>query len=90
MKTFVLIGLLGAALPALASEDFDAASFIANKCSGCHDTRVYTRPDHRMHNRQQLEAQVRRCDANIGTTLFNEDIDKLVDYLDRQYYHFDK
>ncbi len=88
MKHLLLIALLGSALPALASDNFDAATFIATKCSGCHDERVYTRPDHRVQNRQQLEAQVRRCDANIGTTLFNEDVAKVVDYLDSHYYHF--
>lgn len=73
---------------ALAAQTFDPARFLAEKCSSCHDERVYTRPDRRVQNRQQLEAQVRRCDANIGTRLFNEDLAALVDHLDRQYYHF--
>lgn len=73
-----------------AGQPFDPATFIAKKCSSCHDERVYTRPDRRIQNRRQLEAQVRRCDANIGTRLFDEDLAALVDYLDQQYYHFGK
>ncbi len=73
---------------ASAAQPFDPATFLAEKCSRCHDEQVYTRPDHRIQNRQQLEAQVRRCDANVGTRLFDEDLAALVDYLDRQYYHF--
>ena len=68
----LLVAALLAVGPVLA--DFDAARFIKEKCSGCHDERVYSRPDHRMQNLQQLEAQVRRCDANINTSLFDEDI----------------
>lgn len=88
MKLILATTLLMTTLPAFASPDFDAAHFIQSKCSSCHNEQVYTRPDRRMQNRQQLEAQVRRCDANVGTALFNEDIDTVVDYLDRNYYHF--
>jgi len=90
MKYILATTLLLTTLPALASKDFDAAHFIQTKCSSCHNAQVYTRPDHRMQNRQQLEAQVRRCDANVGTSLFDEDIHAVVDYLDRKYYRFDQ
>ncbi len=91
MKPFLLslpLTTLLAAGHALA--DFDTARFIKGKCSGCHDERVYIRPNHRMQNLQQLEAQVRRCDANINTRLFDEDIATVVRYLNDTYYHFDK
>jgi len=84
----LLVAALLAVGPVLA--DFDAARFIKEKCSGCHDERVYSRPDHRMQNLQQLEAQVRRCDANIDTRLFDEDIAAVVKYLNDTHYHFDK
>ena len=82
--------LLALNLPALAAEEFDASKFIAEKCSSCHDETVYTRPNHRMQNLAQLEKQVRFCDANVGTTLFNEDIKSVVNHLNQQYYHFDQ
>ena len=68
--------------------NFDPAAFLAEHCSRCHDERVYTRPDRRVQNPAQLEAQVRRCDANFGTRLFDEDIATLVKYLDTTYYRF--
>lgn len=68
--------------------DFDPADFLAKHCTRCHDERVYTRDNRRSQNLQQLEAQVRRCDANFGTRLFDEDINTLVNYLNQHYYKF--
>jgi len=91
MKTLMITAtLLALNLPALAAEGFDAGKFIAEKCSSCHDETVYTRPNHRMQNLAQLEKQVRFCDANVGTTLFNEDVKSVVNHLNQQYYHFDQ
>ncbi len=84
----ITLVLLALNLPALASEPFDAATFVREKCTACHDDSVYTRPNHRMQNLEQLEKQVRFCDANVDTRLFNEDIEAVTDYLNRQYYHF--
>jgi len=71
-----------------ADDDFDPGNFLAESCSQCHGDVVYSRPDHRMQNLQQLEAQVRRCDAQIGTALFDEDIEAVVQYLNDTYYRF--
>jgi hypothetical protein len=79
-----LLALGGAAQAA----NFAPADFLAENCTRCHDERVYTRPDRRVQNLQQLEAQVRRCDANFGTRLFDEDIATLVQYLNAKHYKF--
>jgi len=70
------------------SSDFNPTHFLATKCAGCHGDEVYSRPNHRMQDLKQLEGQVRRCDANVGTSLFDDDIETLVKYLDNTYYHF--
>lgn len=89
MKTLTLALItMTLSLSAAAADDFDAAKFIQQKCSSCHNDSVYTRPNRFVHDRPQLEAQVRRCDANLGTTLFDDDLTAVVDYLDRHYYHF--
>ncbi|QLQ30416.1 MAG: cytochrome c [Candidatus Thiothrix singaporensis] len=59
-------------------------------CISCHDSGVYTRADHKMQDYAMLSAQVRRCDANLGARLFDEDLDKVTDYLNDTYYHFAK
>lgn len=59
-------------------------------CISCHDSGVYTRADRKMQDFAMLSAQVRRCDANIGSQLFDEDMDKIADYLNTAFYQFPK
>ena len=82
------IALLFAASTGAMAADFDPADFLAKQCSRCHDSTVYTRPDRRVQSLEALHNQVRRCDAMIGTKLYDEDLDALVKYLNTQYYHF--
>jgi cytochrome c553 len=90
---------LAASLPAAAlllsvtgaaqAGEFDAAGFHGNSCMSCHGTEVYTRDDRRINSLPALEAQVARCDANLSTQLFPQDLDSLVEYLNNSYYNFD-
>jgi hypothetical protein len=77
---------LGTAVP--ASAEFDAHAFHDSNCMACHGTEVYTRSDRRIRSYPSLEAQVARCDANLGTKLFPEDLQALTDYLNTKYYKF--
>lgn len=69
--------------------DFDAASFHQSNCMSCHGTEVYTRDDRRINSLSALEAQVARCDANLSTKLFPQELDSVVEYLNTSYYNFD-
>jgi cytochrome c553 len=68
--------------------DFDAGKFLADKCNRCHDSSVYTRPNRRVQSLEALHNQVRRCDAMLGTKLFEDDLNALVEHLNQRYYHF--
>lgn len=57
-------------------------------CISCHDSSVYTRLERRMNNYPELLAQVRRCDANLATRLFDEEIQQVALYLNQTYYQF--
>lgn len=59
-------------------------------CISCHDAKVYTRPERKVLDYTQLAAQVRRCDANLGSHLFDEDLAQITDYLNQAYYHYAK
>lgn len=59
-------------------------------CISCHDSGVYTRADRKMTDLTMLAGQVRRCDANLGTKLFDEDLDKVTAFLNETYYKFPK
>lgn len=92
MRAFALIGLFttlaAVAGGVVASEDFDAEHFVRDKCTQCHDSSVYTRQDRRVTSLERLHSQVRMCDANLGTGLFDEDIEAVVGYLNENYYKF--
>lgn len=70
--------------------DFDAASYHAAQCTRCHDSGVYTRENRRVRSYPMLETQVARCDANLATKLFPDDLALLVEHLNSQYYKFAK
>ena len=93
MSAIVRFASLSALLfaSALASAGtFDAASYHDATCTRCHGTGVYTRENRRVKSYPALQTQVARCDANLGTKLFPEDLGLLVDHLNDQYYHFSK
>lgn len=91
MKILILIVVLtGFAGLTSATEEFHAENFHQQKCTGCHDTSVYTRSNRRVDSLPRLESQVRMCDANLGIKLFDEDIHSLVRHLNDNFYKFDQ
>jgi hypothetical protein len=68
-----------------------------HKCNGsCHQSysedndplTLYTRADRKVRNRSQLDAQVGRCVASLGTMIFPEDQLNVSAALDADYYKF--
>ena len=90
MKSLALSSLAGAPLmlPVFAAGTADAAhgkSRHEDKCSGCHGTRLYTCPNHKIHN---LQARVEFCN-NAAKTGFNPQGQTVViQYLNRNFYKF--
>ncbi len=62
--------------------------YTESKCNQCHGTEVFTRKDRKVGNLKSLEAQVRRCDSNLNTNLFDDEIHDVTAYLNKQYYKF--
>lgn len=84
-----------AADPAAMSEDDKEASQLAyghdlheDNCARCHDPAFYMREDRKVQDRAGLDKMVRACDAQLGTSMFDEDMELLADYLDKTYYKF--
>jgi len=85
----VTASLLALACASQAAE-FEAKAYHDGNCTRCHDTGVYTREDRRVRSYPMLEAQVARCDANLATKLFPDDLELLTDHLNTDYYKFAK
>lgn len=62
--------------------------YTASQCNKCHGSEVYTSPDRKVKSLAALEAQVRRCDSNLNTNWFDDDINDVTAYLNQQYYKF--
>ncbi len=57
-------------------------------CLSCHDNSMYTRKARKVTSLDGLHKQVRRCEQTLGLTWFDEDIDDVAAYLNRDFYHF--
>ncbi len=87
-----LAGLLISGMTSIASAEGNVANgqtlFTQSKCNQCHGTEVFTRPDRKVTDLAKLEAQVRRCDSNLNTNWFDDEIKDVTAYLNSQYYKF--
>ncbi len=68
---------------------------VERDCVACHAQRMggnaermYLRADRRVQTPQQLLAQVRFCNTQLGTSYFPDDEANVAAYLNAQYYHF--
>jgi cytochrome c5 len=57
-------------------------------CLACHDSKMYTRPDHKVKTPSQLAARISACNANTGAGWFPDDERDVAAYLNQQFYHF--
>ncbi len=57
-------------------------------CMGCHDTSVYSRPDKGIKTAAALQAQVSRCTKPAGAEWSKQDVMDVVEYLNKDFYHF--
>ncbi len=87
-SNFAAAGLALTLAGGLHAKEFEAASYHEANCTRCHDSGVYTRSDRRITSFPALEAQVARCDANLATKLFPEDLSQLVEHLNNNFYKF--
>ncbi|MGB3917743.1 MAG: hypothetical protein WBL07_09910 [Thiothrix litoralis] len=62
--------------------------FAASQCLNCHGTDAFTKADRKVNDLAALESQVRRCDANLDTNWFDDEIKDVVAYLNQAYYKF--
>ena len=82
--------MLALVLSVAGAAEFEPVDFHATNCTRCHDSGVYTRDNRRVTSYPALQTQVARCDANLGTQLFPDDLTLLVDHLNGNYYKFVK
>ena len=98
MKLIFTLSLLFTATTAAADPfpygkaDAGQKLFEQYKCSRCHaamlggdGSRMFTRPDRKVHNAAELVEQMETCTGNIGISLTPSDKQHLGAYLNRYY-----
>lgn len=85
--TLVLL-TLGLTTKSLAANIENGDELHMENCSRCHDSSVYTRPNKRVKTLPKLGTQVRFCRDNLGITWFDDEVDDVVHYLNKNFYHF--
>jgi cytochrome c553 len=79
--------LAASVLPPAALAD-NGATLHQEHCTSCHDDSVYTRKDRRVTSLAGLKKQVQRCELSQGLKWFEDDVDDVVNYLNKTYYNF--
>ena len=57
-------------------------------CTGCHDSSVYTRENRNVRSLERLGSQVRFCKNSLELTWFDDEVDDVIEYLNKNFYHF--
>ena len=86
---------LGTAGSALADEIRKGEELHGANCISCHADMVggdgsalYTRDNRMVGSHGDLVAQIRNCDANLGTNWFDDEIEAVAAFLNDAYYDF--
>lgn len=92
MKAVLMLGI-SLLLMQSASAEPNAANgrklFEGSKCLNCHTAESFSDPAKRkVKSLAQLEKQVRKCDANLSTNWYDDEILDVVAYLNQAYYKF--
>ncbi len=61
---------------------------VEQHCTTCHDSRVFTRPDHKIRSLEALKNQVESCEARQTLEWPQSDVDDVIAYLDATFYKF--
>ena len=84
----LLLLVAGLFLSARAADVDNGDDLHMGECTGCHDSTAYTREDRKVQSLARLGTQVRFCKDNLGVTWFDDEVDDVIAYLNKTYYHF--
>ncbi|MGD8569803.1 MAG: hypothetical protein PVJ39_17080 [Gammaproteobacteria bacterium] len=75
-------------LQSMAADAEHGEKLYKERCHGCHDTRVHTRPNRIIHTYEDLVNRVRFCDTQAKAGFSDSDINDVSEYLNKEFYHF--
>lgn len=60
----------------------------AKNCTRCHDSSVYTRPNRQVRSLDALHKRVNMCEKPASVNWSAKDLNDVVEYLNKDFYHF--
>ena len=84
--TLLFVATFGTA--AQAGDAAEGKALHQENCVSCHGTEVYTRDNRMVGSMNSLITQVNRCNVNLGTGWFDDEVESVATYLNANYYRF--
>jgi hypothetical protein len=89
MKVLILfISAMGFTALSNAADINNGSELHAENCTACHGSAIYTRESRFVQNLANLGTQVRFCKDNLGIAWFDDEVDDVVEFLNKNYYHY--
>ena len=76
------------ALAALPGDDAEGKRLHDASCTGCHDTAVYTRKDHKVRSLDDLRQQLESCTHMAKKEFSPAETQNILKYLNDRFYRF--
>ena len=90
MKVHIIISMMTLALVSVTSplQAGEGKGLYEKNCTRCHGTEVFTREDRGIKSLESLKARVKQCTAAAEVKWVDEEINKVADYLNKNFYKF--
>jgi len=66
------------------------ASLTQQHCTRCHGDEMYMREDRQVKSLESLKQRAHGCNTMTDANLFEEDVAKIIDHLNTEFYHFER
>jgi cytochrome c2 len=73
---------------AVFADDENGEMLVKQSCQRCHDNSIFTRPDSIIFSYSALEKRVHFCESMAHAGWSQKDFDDVIEYLNRNFYHF--
>lgn len=91
-RRFLSITILGFILSftitTVSAEPDRGEALVQQSCQRCHDNSIFTRPDSIIFSLSALKKRVHFCESMAHAGWSQKDFDDVIEYLNRNFYHY--
>jgi hypothetical protein len=88
MVVLMIAVLLAGPHPALAADEERGRLLYENHCTGCHESLVHIRETRKADTPAAIREQIERWRAVLDLDWQASEVDDVLEYLNRRYYHY--